>query len=88
MINYIPQPIRKSADGFKDKVISLFKTNTPKETVYGTGKKLSKPKAQNIRNPFILKSKKEIKDRIIINIWTLFKTEEEKKERKKLEKKN
>ena len=87
MINYIPQPIRKSVDGFKDKVISLFKTNTPKQTVYGRGKKLSKPKAQNIRNPFISKSKKEIKDRIIINIWTLFETEEEKEERKKLEKK-
>ena len=49
---------------FKDKVVSIFKTNTPKQTVYGRGKKPSKPKAQkhseeniinNIRNPFILK---------------------------------
>ena len=47
-------------------------------------KKLSKPKIQNIRNPFILKNKQtEIKDRIIREIWTLFETEEEKK---KLEK--
>ena len=30
MINYIPQSIRKSVGGFKDKVVSLFKTNTPK----------------------------------------------------------
>ena len=28
--NYIPDPIRKSVGGFKDKVVSLFKTNTPK----------------------------------------------------------
>ena len=38
LINYIPEPIRKSLGGFKDKVISLFKTNTPKQTVYGRGK--------------------------------------------------
>ena len=59
------------------------------QTVYGRGKKLSKPKSQNIRNPSILKKqkKKEVKDRIIRNIWTPFETEEEKKERKKLEKK-
>ena len=50
--------------------MSLFKAKTPKQTVYGTGKKLSKPKAQKTRNPFILK--KEIKDRIIRDIWTLF----------------
>ena len=44
LINYIPKPIRKSAGGFKDKIVSLFKTSTPKQTVYGRGKKLSKPK--------------------------------------------
>ena len=33
-INYIPEHIRKSAGGFKDKVISLFKTNLPKQTVH------------------------------------------------------
>ena len=54
LINYIPEPIRKSVGGFKDKIISLFKTNTPKAIVYG------KQKKQNIRNPFILK--KKIKD--------------------------
>ena len=62
LINYILEPIRKSVGGFKDKVISLFKTNTPKQTVYERGKKLSKPKTQNkinsIRNPFILKKNK------------------------------
>ena len=30
LINYIPEPIRKSVGGFKDKIVSLFKTNTPK----------------------------------------------------------
>ena len=58
LISYIPEPIRKSVGGSKDKIISLFKTNTPNQTVHGRGKKLSKPKAQNIRNPFILKRKK------------------------------
>ena len=42
--NYIPEPIRKSVGGFKDKIVSLFKTNTPKQTVYGRKKKLSKLK--------------------------------------------
>ena len=63
------EPIRKSVGGFKDKVISLFKTNTPKQTVHGRGKKLSIPKTKNIRNLFILKKKKgEAKDRIIRDI--------------------
>ena len=39
--NYIPEPIRKGVGGFKDKV-SIFKTNTPKQTVYRKGKKLNK----------------------------------------------
>ena len=60
LINYIPEPIRKSASGFKDKIASLFKTNTPKPRVYWRGKKLSKPKRQNkIRTPFILRKKKK-----------------------------
>ena len=44
LINYFPEPIRKSVDGFKDKIVGLFKTNTHKQTVHGRGKKLSKPK--------------------------------------------
>ena len=44
LLNYIPEPTRKSGSGFKDKIVSLFKTNTPKLTVHGRGKKLSKPK--------------------------------------------
>ena len=30
LINYIPEPTRKSVVGFKDKLNSLFKANTPK----------------------------------------------------------
>ena len=58
LINFIRKSIRKNVSGFKDKIVSLFKTNTPKQTVFGRGKKLSKPKTQNIRNFFISKKKK------------------------------
>ena len=87
-INYISEPIRKSLGGFKEKVIRLVKTNSPKQTVYGRGTKLSKPKTQNnIKIPFLLKRKeKKVQNRIIRDILALFETEEEKK-RKKLEKK-
>ena len=81
LINYIPEPIRKSVGGFKDKVVSHFQINTPKQTVYGTGNwELSEQKGQN---KFVLKTKeKEIKDRIIRDIWTLFKTEKERNYKK------
>ena len=62
LINFIPEPITKGLGGFKDKTVSLFKTNALKQTVYGRGKKLSKPKTQN-RNPFILKKSKNKKER-------------------------
>ena len=78
-----PQSIRKSKNGFKDNFISFFKANTLKQTMNRKGKKLCKPKTQkkinNIRNPFMLKKKKKIKDRITREIWTLFEKEEEKK---------
>ena len=45
-INYIPETARKSVGGFKDKFLSLFKTNTPKQTVLGRGNKLSKYKTK------------------------------------------
>ena len=31
LINFIHEPKTKGVSGFKDKVISLFKTNTPKQ---------------------------------------------------------
>ena len=43
MIIYIPEPIRKTLGGSNDKVVSLFKTNTPKnydkQLAYQRGKK-------------------------------------------------
>ena len=51
----------------------------------GRGKKLSTPKTQNkfnnIRNAYILKKKTKIEDRTTKSIWTLFTTEEVKKEK-------
>ena len=45
--------------------------------MYGRGKKLSKPKKQNITNPFILNKNLKIEK---LDIWTFFETEEKKKE--------
>ena len=53
--------------------------------MYGKGKKLSKQKTQNIKNLFKWKIKKDIKYRINKNVWTPFKTEEERKEMNELE---
>ena len=70
--------------------MSPFKTkdyNKPEPTkvVYGGGKKLSKPKPEN---PFLLKKKKkELKDKIIRDIWTLFETEGKKKRKKEIREK-
>ena len=44
LISFISEPLRKSVGGFKNKIVNLFKTNTPKQTLYGRGKKLGKPK--------------------------------------------
>ena len=41
LIDYIPEPIKKSIGGFKDKVISVFNTSSSKQT------------QNKIRNPFI-----------------------------------
>ena len=46
LVNYIPKPIRKTVCSFKDKVISLFETNTPKQLVYEGVKKVNKLKVQ------------------------------------------
>ena len=72
LVSYFPEPIRKSVDGFKDKTVSLFKTNIHKQTVHGRRKKLNKRKTLNkIRNFFILENKeKETKDRMFTEIWT------------------
>ena len=68
-----------------------------KHLVWFVNHNLSKPKTQkqseeskinSIRNPFQLKKEtKQIKDRIIRDVKTLFEGEEEEKEEKKLQKK-
>ena len=58
LTNYILKSIRKSVDGFKNKLLSLFKTNTPRQTVYGREQKLSKPRKQDIEKPFISEENK------------------------------
>ena len=82
LVNYILKSIRKSVSVLKDNM-SLYQTDTPKQTVYGRGQKLSKLRKQNIKKPFISEENKEkIKDRIIRDIWKLFATKEEKEEKR------
>ena len=66
LINYIPESIRKSLSGFKDKIISLFKTNAPKANQKNETKEIL---LYQIRP-------KQTKDRIIGDIWTIFGTKE------------
>ena len=48
LINYVPESIRKIVGGFKDKIVSFFKRNTTKQTMFGRGKKLSSQKHKTI----------------------------------------
>ena len=50
LINYIPEPIAKIVGGFKDKIVSLFITNTPKKSVYK--KKMKKKKKKKEKKTF------------------------------------
>ena len=70
LISYIPITIRKNVGGFKDKIVSLFKTNTsPKKIVYGRGNKLSKPIKQNIQKAFYIRREQgKLKDGIFRDI--------------------
>ena len=83
LINYIPEPIKKLWVGLKDKIMSLFKTkdySTPKcvKIEFGGGKKQSEENIiKSIINLFKLKKNEAIKDRIIRDIRTLFKQEDD-----------
>ena len=84
LINHIPKPIRKSVGVFKDKIASFLKTNTFTQTVCGRGKKLSIPRKQNIKKPFILReNKKTKKNKDRIEIFEYFLKQKKKKKRKK-----
>ena len=58
LINYIPEPIAKIVGGFKDKIVSLFITNTPKKSVYK--KKMKKKKKKKKKNLLYQKRTKNI----------------------------
>ena len=75
--------MRKSVSGFKDKTVSLLWTNTPKQTVYGKGQTLSKPRKQNIKKSFILEENKKKNDDRIRNIRIFLKQKKKKKEKSK-----
>ena len=45
----------------KKETVSLFKKNTPKDTVYGREQRLSKSKNWIFKNPFISEENKEKK---------------------------
>ena len=66
LINYIPEPITKTVDGFKLMVVSYFKTNTLQNYSKKIQKNPNKPKTQKqseenvtkiIKNFFKLKNK-------------------------------
>ena len=44
LISFIPEPI----SALKEKTVSVLKINSPKETVYGRGQKLSTPRKRII----------------------------------------
>ena len=83
MVNYIPEPIRKTVGGFKDKVVSLFKTNKPenysKQTVMHRKKQSEEDNIiKNVRNLFKLKKEIETsKHRIIRDNRNLFEKEDD-----------
>ena len=55
LINYVPDTVRTIVGDFKDKIFSLFKTNTPKRIIINSIKNLFIPKKKN-------KKKKKIED--------------------------
>ena len=55
LINYVPDTVRTIVGDFKDKIFSLFKTNTPKEIIINSIRNFFIPKKKN-------KKKKKIED--------------------------
>ena len=62
LINYIPEPIAKIVGGFKDKIVSLFITNTPKKSVYKKKNEKKKKKKKEKKTFIKEKNKKNIKN--------------------------
>ena len=61
LINYIPEPIAKIVGGFKDKIVSLFITNTPKKSVYKKKNEKKTKKKKTEKKPFISEENKKKK---------------------------
>ena len=79
LIIYIPEPIRKSAGGFK-----VFLTQTHLKKLCMLEEKKANQENKMIKKPIISEENKEKnKDRMFRDIWTLFETEKEEKERKR-----
>ena len=82
LVNYIPEPIKKTLGNAKDKIMSLFKTNTTEDcikpthvsNVYRGEKKPSKPKIKTIRKQQNCRCKKsfQTKKRKIIRDLKIF----------------
>ena len=81
IINYISEPIRKSVSGFKVKIISVSKTNTPKQTIWERTE-TKQTKKTILKSLLYKKRTNKIKDRIIRDIWILLKTGKEKRRKK------
>ena len=72
LINYITEPMRKSVGGFKDKIVSLFKTNKQKQTMFGEERNQVNQRKNKILKSFsIRKEQRKIKDGIFRGIRTL-----------------
>ena len=59
LIHYISKPIAKIVGGFKDKIVSLFVTNTPNKPCIRKERNWANQKIQNKRNPFIWEDNKK-----------------------------
>ena len=81
IINYISEPIRKSVSGFKDKIVIVSKTNTPKQTVWERTE-TKQTKKTILKSLLYKKRTNKIKERIIRDIWILLKTGKEKRRKK------
>ena len=52
LINYITEPMRKSVGGFKDKIVSLFKTSKQKQTMFGEERNQANQRKNKILKSF------------------------------------
>ena len=74
LINYVPDTVRTIVDDFKDKIFSLFKTNTPKEIIINSIRNLFIPKKKRtkrkkIRRLFKRKGDYYYEQKRVNNFW-------------------